>query len=69
MTGAAARVTKQDVGTCGCGKRMYPTRKLARRQRDADGQRMRAYQCGSYWHATSQSAARAGSYRDYGMKP
>lgn len=66
MTGYASRVTRKHLGLCRCGKQMFATRQLARKQRDDTGRRMRAYQCGPYWHATSQSAKRAESWRTYG---
>ena len=65
MTTYAARVVTQHLGVCHCGKQRFTTRAAARKQRAADGRRMRAYKCGSYWHATSQSASRAANYRAY----
>jgi len=48
-----------------CGKIRYPSRREARRfaaRLYQDG-RARAYQCGSFWHLTSQGALAAARHR------
>lgn len=54
------------IGTCpDCGKRAYETRPQAERtaRRVYPNQTMRVYQCGRWWHLTSQNAETVQWYR------
>ena len=55
------------TATCpGCGKRAYASKQEAKRgsARIYPGVRMRFYQCGPWWHMTSQDAATTAQYRE-----
>ena len=55
---------------CTCGKVRYESRRLARLSareiRGRGGAKMRAYECGGFWHLTSQSTARTTWFRKAG---
>lgn len=53
MSAPAGPAERLHVGPCaGCGKRRYTSRVIARRAARSlyPGARMRAYQCGQWWH-------------------
>lgn len=57
-----------DVGACpACGKKCYPSKRVAKSmaRRLYPGTSVRAYQCGDYWHLTSQSGKSTAAWRDY----
>ena len=62
--------TLRNLGSCpACGKIRFESRRDAKadaaRQAGVGGpQQLRAYQCGDYWHLTSQDAATRTAYRE-----
>jgi hypothetical protein len=56
--------------TCACGKIRYTSKAAAKaaarqmRGRGKGGNRMRAYQCGGFWHLTSQSTTATTHFRE-----
>jgi hypothetical protein len=66
VPGARPRAEQKSAAKClACGKDCYTTKKLAKQsaRRLFPGVTMREYQCGSYWHITSQDAQRAAEMR------
>lgn len=66
----------RDLGKCPeCGKTIYETRRKAlqdnsyRAARPGATVKMRAYQCGDYWHLTSMPAATVAAWKDYRNGP
>jgi hypothetical protein len=55
------------IGICpDCGKRRYRSKRAAREfaRVTFPGARMRTYECGDFWHVTSQDAEEAEFWRD-----
>jgi hypothetical protein len=64
---APRRTEFMPAATCpDCGKRAYASKQEAKRgaARIYPGVRMRFYQCGQWWHMTSQGAATTARYRE-----
>lgn len=65
-------ISRFGLATCAdCGKRAFVSKRAAKRSAAVTfpGQRMRVYQCGEWWHLTSQDAARTAEMRERVREP